>query len=78
MEPLSTIFRDVSGKTSQTIRRNEEPRMVRNQKIQCQPSLLVMIPPSRGPIVGPVLAATMAAPSIAPRSEGMATSARTP
>ena len=53
--PFPTMFLAVSGR-KKTIRNKHKPEAIlRNQKIQRQPALATITPPSRGPMLGAVL-----------------------
>ena len=55
IDPLPTMFRDVSGRHSNIAARQDPDMMHRNQKIQDQPATDVRLPPRTGPMLGAVV-----------------------
>ena len=55
IDPLPTMFRDVSGRHSNIAARQDPDTMHRNQKIQGQPATDVRLPPRTGPMLGAVV-----------------------
>ena len=56
IEPLSTTFRHVSGMNRINGMKTTPEKIIRNQKIQCQPAYCPMTPPRIGATIGPMMA----------------------